>query len=266
MNEATDLLPSLFAKNVGLRQESKLAGQFSAINPLVTAAMPLLVLMIFVKKIHPAEPVSIRELQDDLVNELLSFIEAAYQEKYPQRTILAAKYCLCTALDEAVLATPWGHSSAWPHQTLLSILQKETWGGERFFIILEEMVKLPKQNLHLLELLYIILSLGFEGKYYKEEPTVRDEIRHGLFNVITPYREQLDQYLSPSLKIAEASAIITANFFSKRNIIAISLMLLGGIWVAFNIASYFSERVVMQEFIDISNHLLAPHFGTGPML
>jgi type VI secretion system protein ImpK len=39
------------------------------------------------------------------------------------------------------------------------------WGGEEFFQILDRLKQQPAQNLDLLELAYLCLSLGFEGKY-----------------------------------------------------------------------------------------------------
>jgi type VI secretion system protein ImpK len=76
-----------------------------------------------------------------------------------------ASYGLCTFLDEIIQNTPWGSQSNWGHQSLLILFHKEAWGGERFFQILEHLVKQPAQNLPLIELCYVLLSFGFEGKY-----------------------------------------------------------------------------------------------------
>ena len=72
-------------------------------------------------------------------------------------TVLAARYVLCTFLDEIVLGTPWGSESVWSTQSLLSSFHNETWGGEKFFLILDSMLQDPAGNINLIELMYVCL-------------------------------------------------------------------------------------------------------------
>jgi type VI secretion system protein ImpK len=72
---------------------------------------------------------------------------------------------LCSALDETVLTTPWGNQSSWRDQSLLITLHNEGWGGEKFFQLLQKLLQNPARNLELLELMYICLAFGFEGRY-----------------------------------------------------------------------------------------------------
>ena len=55
----------------------------------------------------------------------------------PNEIVLAARYVLCAALDEAVLSTPWGAQSEWAQHPLLVALHREAWGGEKFFEMLD---------------------------------------------------------------------------------------------------------------------------------
>ena len=57
------------------------------------------------------------------------------------QVVISARYALCAALDEAVLATPWGHESEWAQHPLLVTLHREAWGGEKFFEVLEYKVR-----------------------------------------------------------------------------------------------------------------------------
>ena len=75
--------------------------------------------------------------------------------------------CLCSALDEAVLSTPWGGQSEWGGQSLLVTLHRETWGGEKFFDMLQNICADPARHIDLMELQYVCLALGFGGKYGK---------------------------------------------------------------------------------------------------
>ena len=80
-------------------------------------------------------------------------------------TILGARYCVCTALDETAAQTPWGGSGVWSRHSLLVTFHNETWGGEKFFQLLAKLAQNPQQHAHLLELMYYCLALGFEGRF-----------------------------------------------------------------------------------------------------
>ena len=79
--------------------------------------------------------------------------------------VIAARYVLCTLLDEAAASTPWGGSGTWASHSLLVMFHNETWGGEKFFQLLAKLAEDPAANRDLLELMYVCLALGFEGRY-----------------------------------------------------------------------------------------------------
>lgn len=108
---------------------------------------------------------AVDELKQKLAKQVSEFETKAIGAGVPQDQVRMASYCLCTFLDETIQNTPWGHQSNWGQQSLLIVFHKEAWGGERFFQILEQIVKQPGQNLYLLEFCYVLLSFGFEGKF-----------------------------------------------------------------------------------------------------
>jgi type VI secretion system protein ImpK len=68
-------------------------------------------------------------------------------------------------IDEAVVTTAWGSRSDWSRTSLLSRFHNETFGGEKFFLLLERLSRDPVKHVAMLELMYLCLSMGFEGKY-----------------------------------------------------------------------------------------------------
>lgn len=110
---------------------------------------------------HPM-PASLRA---QLLGYLRQFEEKARAAGVPQDEVMLSRYVLCTALDEAVMSTPWGSASEWGKQSLLITLHNEAWGGEKVFQLLDHCLQNPRQRLHILELLYLCISLGFEGRY-----------------------------------------------------------------------------------------------------
>ncbi|KAF1067061.1 MAG: Motility protein B [Pseudomonas citronellolis] len=139
------------------------AGQGQGMNPLEQAAGSLLSLLTRLRSTlaHPA-PASLRA---QLLGYLRQFEQRAEAAGVPRNDVLLARYALCTALDEAVLSTPWGSASEWGKQSLLITVHNEAWGGEKVFQLLEHCLQSPRERLDLLELLYLCMSLGFEGRY-----------------------------------------------------------------------------------------------------
>jgi type VI secretion system protein ImpK len=114
-------------------------------------------------------------------------------------TIIGARYALCTLLDEVAASTPWG-SGLWAKQSLLVLFHNETWGGEKFFVLLSKLAQNPAQNRDLLELLYICLALGFEGRYRVIDNGRQqlDVLRERLAQILQGQRGEYERELSPA--------------------------------------------------------------------
>lgn len=147
----------------GVQAPLDVAALGAGASSLVGAATPLLAVAPQLRNTtrHPDVP----GLRDHLSREIRVFENNARTRGATPESVLAARYALCTFLDEAVLSTPWGSESAWSSQTLLSTFHNETWGGEKFFAILDRALQDPGRMTDVLELLYVCLALGFEGKY-----------------------------------------------------------------------------------------------------
>lgn len=171
---------------------------FIGLNPLVNAASTLIA--VFQKTQNSPRHPDVAGLHRSLTQEIRSFEDRAKDAGVRPEISLSARYLLCSALDEAVLHTPWGGESAWGQRTLLSAYHGETSGGEKCFIILENMLHEPAENLHILELFYVVLSLGFEGRY-RLESRGRDKLeslRDDLYRAIRTYRGDFERSLSLS--------------------------------------------------------------------
>jgi type VI secretion system protein ImpK len=169
----------------------------SGANPLLQAAAPLLALAggLRTTRGHP----DIGGLRRQTLEEIRRFEDRARESHVSPETVIAARYALCAALDEAVLSTPWGMQSEWAAQTLLVQLHREAWGGEKFFDMLERISNDPARHIDLMELQYACIALGFCGKFQVRDRGGErlDEIRHELYRRIRAYRGSLESGLSP---------------------------------------------------------------------
>lgn len=167
----------------------------SGSNPLVAAANPLLNLLPQIRStVHHPNPTWLRE---HLVAEIRQFETRAQEAGASAESIVGARYCLCTALDEAAALTPWG-GSVWSAHSLLVLFHNETWGGEKFFQLLDRLSHNPRQHLDLLELLYFCLALGFEGRYriLDNGRAQLESLRHRLAQTVRSMRGEFDSALS----------------------------------------------------------------------
>lgn len=142
------------------------------INPLIAAATPVLAA---IAEIEQLRDIDAEEYSRKLQHEIKAFENSAHKNHYRSQIILAARYLLCALVDEAI--TNFHPDLNWHLHSLLYQFQHETWGGERFFTILERSAEDPPAYIDLLELGYICLSLGYKGKY--QQPAELREL--GLF-------------------------------------------------------------------------------------
>nr|WP_314491403.1 DotU family type VI secretion system protein [uncultured Pseudomonas sp.] len=201
-------------------------GQGQGLNPLEQAAGPLLSLLTRLRNTlaHPA-PASLRA---QLLAYLREFEARAEAAGVPRNEVLLARYALCTALDEAVLSTPWGSGSDWGKQSLLITVHNEAWGGEKVFQLLEHCLQSPRERLNLLELLYLCTSLGFEGRY-RVMPGGRaqlDALRERTAAAIRGARGEAERELSPHWRGVVAKRDRLAQFVPAWVALAIALAVL----------------------------------------
>lgn len=158
------------------------------LNPLVRAATPLLLMTAQIRESMTAADVA--GLRRTALDEINQFEEQARGARVPNEVVLAARYVLCAALDEAVLSTPWGNQSEWAQHPLLVALHREAWGGEKFFDMLERTSKDSNKFIDLMELQYLALAFGFAGKYHVQErgQDKLTEVQQSLYRRIREYR------------------------------------------------------------------------------
>ena len=165
-------------------------------NSLLTCALPLLSVVNQLR--NSASHPDVVGLRSSIVNEIKTFDMKGRQSGCPVDQVQTARYALCSLLDEVVLNTPWGGNSIWSTQGMLITFHKESWGGEKFFQVINNIIPQPGTYLNLIELLYYCLNLGFEGKYKLQEQGQNKlyDIRENLYQVIQRQKGDYEPDLS----------------------------------------------------------------------
>ncbi|HET7526857.1 MAG TPA: type IVB secretion system protein IcmH/DotU, partial [Burkholderiaceae bacterium] len=147
----------------GAGQGTTLQHLVAGINPLLAAAGPLLALQAQLRATtaHHDRP----GLQRQLLALIGEFEERARASGVSKPQITAARYLLCTFIDEAIAATPWGAHAPAGTKGLLQEFHDDESGADKVFELLERLSADPQANAPLLELFYVCISLGLQGRY-----------------------------------------------------------------------------------------------------
>lgn len=124
-------------------------------------------LMLFLLK-SGQEPTDAASFSARVQQFLSDFERNAKKLDISNEDIYATKYAFCAAVDEMVLASGFSIRDAWMLQPLQLTLFGDQLAGENFFARLEDLRAQGAARLQSLEVYYMCLLLGFQGKYLIE--------------------------------------------------------------------------------------------------
>lgn len=210
---------------------------YSAANPVLAAAAPLLLLLGQLRLVpveRQAEP-----LAEHVAEAIEKFDSAVEKAAVPEEDARIARYVLCETADDLVGNLPWPNKDAWaPHGMLARFFHIEP-AGTGFFEALNKLLARPEAHYDLLELMHACLSLGFEGQYRgkRRDDGGLERVRRDVYETLRYFKPRADEDISPHWQspaaavtrsrtrlplwvfAASASALLTAAFFALRVLI-----------------------------------------------
>ena len=130
-------------------------------------------------------------LHDHVRREIMAFTQKCQGEGIAPDDIEVARYALAATADDIVQTIPGNDPQYWQQFSMAAELLNDRSAGIGFFARLEQVIALPQQRAHVLELMLTCLALGFEGKY-RADPNgpvmlarLRQEVYHRL-RAVTP--------------------------------------------------------------------------------
>ncbi|MDE2474026.1 MAG: type IVB secretion system protein IcmH/DotU [Alphaproteobacteria bacterium] len=173
-------------------------------NPIVAAASPLIAIAIGIR--GSANQPDIAALRNRIMEELKLFQERLRAAGIPAKSVQTAHRTVCALLDDVVLNTPWGAHSAWRSSTLFSVFHGQVTGGDWFFETLKQLLD-ERGNADLLEIMYLCLSLGFEGRVRMQAngPAELARVREIAYAAIRRERGEFERELSPHWQGVQAA-------------------------------------------------------------
>lgn len=152
---------------VPLSYAARLRAAETAGRPLLEAARPLLQAL----RDTPAalEPNAVFARRQWLLNEARMFERVCSGLRVPRTEADNARYCLCSALDEAAMQTAWGRGasadSEWSANGIATTLGYDRQGADRVFTLIDEASRAPTAYGDLLAVLQQIIASGFKGRH-----------------------------------------------------------------------------------------------------
>lgn len=133
-------------------------------NILLAEAQPVLALAasVWAGRVRMPLPQFHRE-----ATQAIAAFDRAIQPHYLEETRQRAKYALCATIDDIAQNLPnLGTDGAeWARRSMVVQFFKENIGGDRFWQLVDEMLRYPNDNLDLIELFHACLAAGFEGRF-----------------------------------------------------------------------------------------------------
>jgi type VI secretion system protein ImpK len=203
------------------------------LNPLVALANRLLLLVPQLRQTRQVADVA--ALRATLAQGVRNFVTAANERGIAPERVMAARYILCTMLDEAAADTPWGGTGVWGRHSLLAEFHNEAFGGEKVFQLMARLAEKPDANLDLLELIYAATALGFEGRYrvIDNGRAQLEAVRARLAQIIRQQRGPYPPALAQHWAGHVAPQRRALSWLPLAVTAALAVLLLGGVYVAF---------------------------------
>jgi type VI secretion system protein ImpK len=225
------------------------------LSPLLATANRLMMLAPSLRNTRSVPDVG--ALRASLAQGVRDFAVTAQQQGVAPERVNAARYIVCTLLDEAAADTPWGGSGVWSRHSLLAEFHNEASGGEKVFQLMARLAAKPEDNRDLLELIYAAIALGFEGRYrvIANGPQQLEAVRAKLSQILQQVR---GPYPAPLAQHWQAQAMPprqVPTWLPLALSAALAVLLMGGAYAAFSYSLAGRSDPVYQQ---IQSLRLAP--------
>lgn len=171
---------------------------------IVASAAPLLNLAHRIR--HTEEQPNIEELRRVAMDGIARYERDLAAARISPERARAAHYVVCATVDDVILSKPWGARAGWARSGLVSTFHMDVTGGDRVFDLLDHFHQSPGTNKDLLLLIYLCLTLAFEGRTRVSPRGALElsRIRESLYKTLLGQYGVFERELSPHWRGASA--------------------------------------------------------------
>ncbi|RYX88629.1 MAG: type VI secretion system protein TssL [Comamonadaceae bacterium] len=153
----------------------------------------------------------------------------------------------------------------WAGRQLAMQFHGDNQGGKKVFLLVGRLAASPAEHIDLLELLFFVLGLGFEGQYGLNAANSRrqlDTIRHRLYQLVHAARGDVPTALSPHLKGAAPGRFKLSREVPVWLTALVAMVAVVGLFAWYSWQLQTSSRDVVARIRAIG--LLSPPAGLAP--
>lgn len=248
--EASSHLEKADLKSHRIHYRSKVYTSNLGINSLIAAAHPLFSIL---ERINLSEKTpEFSALQENLSHELHAFMTKVSTTEHTEEIILLARFLLCATIDE-VIEKAYNKTSKSATEEITSLIIENSTSEISesrhstddsteiyFFQIIDKAIIKPDFYLDLIELTYLCIITGFEGKY-RHEPQGKQALENlleNLYHVIQAHKSPMTSKLF--IQTGHTQRFATTKPFPWKPVTAflVSMIAIG----YFTVAYYLSQK------------------------
>lgn len=144
--------------------------------------------------------------QSDQLRRLLNsyfkdFERTALSHRKPAEAVEQSKYALAAFIDETVINGENNCREAWIADPIAVTFFNDSLAGENFFKRLEALLPDMKRNLEIIEVYYLCLALGFQGRYRLSGAELLPNVVRNLLRRIEGVKGPPPKAISPSANV-----------------------------------------------------------------
>src|SRR6185295_7264480 len=139
------------------------------------------------------------------------------------------------------------------------------WGGEKFFAVLERMLREPAGHLDLIELFFVCLLLGFQGKYRIADRGQAKlvEVQAEVGRVLRAQQGEFDLELSPHWRGAGAVGVPLARYLPVWVVSAAAVVLLVVVYLVLSLTLSDHSDPVYAQLRGVGRDVAVPVRAVG---
>ena len=209
-------------------------------SPIVAEAGPVLALAASIRsgRARVTMPDFHRE-----ATEAIAAYDRAITPLYPDETRQRARYALCATVDDIAQNLPniGQDGTEWARRSLVVTFFRENIGGDRFWQLVDDLLRSPAQNADLIELFHACLAAGFEGRFRvtADGRTRLHQIMASLYGALEHPRSLSATDLSPQWTGADAP-LAKVSLWNK-------VLLAGAVALAFLLLIYIILQLLLKS-------------------
>jgi type VI secretion system protein ImpK len=170
---------------------------------LRTIYAPILAYVVLFQRAPEKNAISAERLRQEIRSQLDRAGQLATLAGYPQDKLEHVRFSIVAFVDEVLLNSEWAHRTAWMERPMQLEEFQTAIAGDQFFERLDRGGEIDPE---VAEIDFIILSLGFKGRYISDEAELT-AVRRRLFKRFPPQAVLSIPHLTPEAYETRAEGI-----------------------------------------------------------